>query len=83
MTEQVSDVEGLVARLRDISDEGLLCEAAAAIETLAHEVMRLRAVLSDFMENPLFMVAVGGNPNMVDNLMARARAALNGANGNG
>ena len=36
----------------------------------------LYAVVVDFMENPNFRVAVGGNPNAVDELMARARNAL-------
>ena len=36
----------------------------------------LLAVVRDFMENPLFQVAVGGNPTMVDDFMERARAAI-------
>ena len=36
----------------------------------------LYEVVVDFMENPNFRVAVGGNPNAVDELMARARSAL-------
>ena len=41
----------------------------------------LYAVVADFMENPNFRVAVGGNPNAVDELMARARNALAKARG--
>jgi hypothetical protein len=36
----------------------------------------LKASLSDFMENPAFQVAIGGNPTAVDAMMARARHAL-------
>lgn len=41
----------------------------------------LYGALSDLMENPEFVVAVGGNPNVVDRLMDRTRAALAKARG--
>ncbi len=36
----------------------------------------LLEVVKDFMENPLYQVAVGGNPTMVDEFMTRARAVI-------
>lgn len=48
-------------------------EATAALIAAAPG---LYSVVVDFMENPNFRVAVGGNPNAVDELMARARNAL-------
>lgn len=37
--------------------------------------------LTDFMENPAFQTAVGGNPIAIGGMMARARAALAKARG--
>jgi hypothetical protein len=37
--------------------------------------------LSDFMVNPAFQVAVGGNPNAVEAMMERARTAIAKARG--
>ena len=36
----------------------------------------LAAALGWFLEDPRFQVAVGGNPNVVDRMLADARAAL-------
>jgi|SRR6476620_12372489 len=41
----------------------------------------LYEALIDFIENPLFQVAVGGNPVVVDRMLDRARAALAKARG--
>jgi hypothetical protein len=41
----------------------------------------LYGALSDIMENPLFQTAIGGNPNMVEALMERAKDALAKARG--
>lgn len=41
----------------------------------------LYEALHALMENPDYMVSVGGNPNMVDRMLERARAALAKARG--
>lgn len=41
----------------------------------------LAEALSDFLENPLFQVGVGGNPNAVDAMLSSARLALSKARG--
>jgi hypothetical protein len=41
----------------------------------------LLGCMIDLFENPQFQVAIGGNPNMVDALMDRARAAISKAKG--
>ena len=76
-----------VTRLNDNS--GWICqtvtwcglEEAKANALLIAAATELYAVVADFMENPNFRVAVGGNPNAVDELMARARNALAKARG--
>jgi hypothetical protein len=55
-----------------------LTEANARLIAAAPE---LYEVLADIMENPIFQTAIGGNPNMVEDLMARASAALAKARG--
>lgn len=52
--------------------------ANAALIAAAPE---LYEALSDIMENPLFQTAIGGNPNMIERLMARAAGALAKARG--
>jgi hypothetical protein len=49
-------------------------EAADVIEAL-HEA------LADLLENPAYQTAIGGNPNAVDEMLARAFAALAKARG--
>jgi len=41
----------------------------------------LFSCMLDLFENPQFQVAIGGNPNMVDSIMDRARAAIAKARG--
>ncbi len=36
----------------------------------------LRNALTEFLDNPDYQVAIGGNPNAVDAMLERARAAL-------
>ncbi len=60
---------------------GSEAEAKLAWNTRTHQTDRaaveaLRASLADFLENPEFQVAVGGNPNMVDAMLERARERL-------
>jgi len=40
------------------------------------EVTKLRMALGWFLEDERFVVSVGGNPNVVDKMLADARAAL-------
>ena len=54
-------------------DEALRVLNAALRVTGADE---LAAALGWFLEDPRFQVAVGGNPNAVDRMLADARAAL-------
>lgn len=59
------------------SDARLLCvQAASALDAKDAEIERLREALSDFLENPSFKVAVGGNPIAVERMLAKARSAL-------
>lgn len=54
---------------------------AASLAHLIAAAPDMYEALSDLMENPVFLVSIGGNPNMVDALMDRARAALAKARG--
>lgn len=62
-------------------DYGEIAQTSECNASLIAAVPELYAVLVDFMENPNFRVAVGGNPNAVDTLMDRARHALSKARG--
>jgi hypothetical protein len=46
------------------------------IAALQAEVARLREALGWFLADPQFQVAVGGNPIVVERMLAAARAAL-------
>lgn len=48
----------------------------AALDAKDAEIGRLREALRDFLENPAFQVGVGGNPIAVNEMLAKARAAL-------
>lgn len=76
------DDKALVERLREEADQwdepkhaddvdmrGLLHNAADEIE-------RLREALGWFLNDSRFVVQVGGNPNVVPQMIAEARAAL-------
>lgn len=63
------------------ADGDITPDEALANATLMTAAPDFYAVVVDFMENPNFRVAVGGNPNAVDELMARARNALAKARG--
>ena len=62
-------------------DPGLTDEDAAANAHLIAAAPDLYEALVDFVENPAFQIAVGGNPNAVDAMLDRARAALAKARG--
>jgi hypothetical protein len=53
-----------------------LARAAAYLDKLADENERLRVALRRFLDDDRFQVAVGGNPNAIDRMLAEARAAL-------
>lgn len=53
-------------------------ESVTSLSSLQERNRKLEEALRDFMENPLFQVAVGGNPNVVDEMLARNRALLSG-----
>jgi len=48
----------------------------AALSQRDITIAALRSALSDFLENPDFQVAVGGNPMRVEQMLNGARAAL-------
>lgn len=53
--------------------------ATATSATKAHaELIRLREALSWFLTDERFSVAVAGNPNVVERMLADARAVLEG-----
>lgn len=56
-------------------------DEAEANARLIAAAPRLYEALSDLMENPDFDTAIGGNPEMVEQLIERARAALAQARG--
>jgi hypothetical protein len=56
-------------------------DEALANARLIAAAPELFEALADLMENPQFVVSVGGNPNMVATLLDRARAALAKARG--
>ncbi len=56
------------------SDDPL--EAADRIEAQAAEIERLREALGWFLNDSRFVVQVGGNPNVVPQMIEAARAAL-------
>lgn len=76
--------KALVERLRKLICHGSLtcdtlgdCDKAAdRIETLSAENERLRAALGWFLNDSRFVVQVGGNPNVVPQMIEAARAAL-------
>lgn len=59
---------------------GAVLDASAQPEpdlaSLQERNRRLEEGLRDFLVNPLFQVAVGGNPNAVEEMLARNRALL-------
>jgi len=60
------------------------CEGDAvdvALTEGADHLDALTQALSSFLADPDFDVAVGGNPNMVDRMLSRSRAALAKARG--
>jgi hypothetical protein len=52
--------------------------AASHIEALEARNKKLEEALSWFLEDERFQVAVGGNPNAVENMLSAARSALRG-----
>lgn len=83
MTE---DDKVLVDRLRgkaewldpeiDMVEEWEASDAADRIEALSAENERLREALGWFLNDSRFVVQVGGNPNVVPQMIEAARAAL-------
>lgn len=57
------------------------CRESTAREAAEAEAARLREALGWFLNDDRFIVAVGGNPNVVDRMLAAARAALGGDHG--
>lgn len=55
------------------ADVAALRQRVAELEWVQRE---LATALSNFLTNPLFQVAVGGNPIVVDAMLASAHAAL-------
>jgi hypothetical protein len=51
-------------------------DAADRIEAQAAEIERLREALGWFLNDSRFVVQVGGNPNVVPQMIEDARAAL-------
>lgn len=74
------DDKALVERLRGMETYGyqsvLAYEAADRIEALSAENERLREALGWFLNDSRFVVQVGGNPNVVPQMIEAARAAL-------
>ena len=61
-------------------------EAERALDYAIHAANNhapLVEALADFLENPLFQVTVGGNPNAVEAMLANARQVLAAARGEG
>lgn len=54
----------------------LLYELEHQVIGLQADLQRTREALHDFLDNPLFQVAVGGNPIRVEAMIANARALL-------
>ena len=59
------------------------CQESTPVINYAAELERLKSIrddlvaaLKDFIENPQFSVAVGGNPIRVEQMIAKARAAI-------
>ena len=55
---------------------GMLYRAKDRIEAQAAEIERLREALGWFLNDSRFVVQVGGNPNVVSQMIEAARAAL-------
>jgi len=66
-TELADRIEAQAARL---------AEADALIELQNQDIGRLREALGWFLNDSRFVVQVGGNPNVVPQMIAEARAAL-------
>ena len=72
------EAKALVERLRDFVIAEDIDQAADLIETQAREIERLREALGWFLNDSRFVVQVGGNPNVVPQMIEAARAALAG-----
>ena len=80
MTEDDQDLlermEALVANAWDDDEHETLIQARDRIEALIAENERLREALGWFLNDSRFVVQVGGNPNVVPQMIEAARAAL-------
>lgn len=74
---QVGDIYGFQTTQRP---DMTVAEAEANARLIA-AAPELYEALADLMENPKFVTAIGGNPNMVEELMSRASTALAKARG--
>ncbi len=69
--------DDLIKRAReDDTDPVMLQQMADTLEAQATEIARLREALGWFLTDSRFVIQVGGNPNVVPQMIAAARAAL-------
>ena len=61
---------------REVDMRGMLYRAADRIEELSAENERMREALGWFLNDSRFVVQVGGNPNVVPQMIEAARSAL-------
>ncbi len=61
---------------KDLTESIRRRELIERIETLTARVARAEAALRWFLQDERFTVAVGGNPNVVEKMLAAARAIL-------
>jgi hypothetical protein len=72
----VEQLEALAVNSEGQDDWLVMSDAADRIEALSAENERLREALGWLLNDSRFVVQVGGNPNVVPQMIAEARAAL-------
>lgn len=70
----------IVERLVDLHKQATVERShyyvGATVKAASIEILQLREALGWFLTDPRFQVAVGGNPNVVNRMLADARARL-------
>lgn len=70
---QIWDGEQHFARFRNIANDADAHRICAELNAQATELSRMREALGWFVADERFQVAVGGNPNVVERMIAEAR----------